>query len=321
MPTASPLFSSTAGQTNWLVPDPAEPGAQLQLRHDSAFESQSSSTASNTLADMARGPGAPFAHLADTTTAAAGKSVATARASELNLDAEGLVHHPKVQNGIHEKRHIERGDMPQVNGIVIHQTGASTAASTFSSYANPGANGAHFLIDKDGTIYQTASLHKATNHVGPLLSRCEAEGKCDPSGSNVKQMHRNEKAKNPGERYPSNQDAIGIELVGSYHRAKNLTASTDPQGQRTVTLQTENGKTIVYKHVSDDAFAAMKYEHEKTKDHYIYEPVTQAQNASLQWLTKQLQTEFKVSDTEVFAHPVVSRKNQTEASTAQPHGH
>jgi len=47
---------------------------------------------------------------------------------------------------------IERGDLNQVNGIVVHQTNSPTASATFNSYANTGANGAHFLIDKDGTI-------------------------------------------------------------------------------------------------------------------------------------------------------------------------
>ena len=29
-------------------------------------------------------------------------------------------------------------------------------------------NGAHFLIDRDGAVYQTASMHKKTWHVGKL---------------------------------------------------------------------------------------------------------------------------------------------------------
>src|SRR5690606_8060251 len=50
---------------------------------------------------------------------------------------------------------------PVVNGIVVHQTGGSTAQSTFNSYRNS-TTGAHFLVEKDGKIYQTASLHKAS---------------------------------------------------------------------------------------------------------------------------------------------------------------
>ena len=67
---------------------------------------------------------------------------------------------------------LERRKMDKVNGIVVHQTGASTASSTFNSYKNKGENGAHFLIDKDGTIYQTSSLYKITMHVGMMKPRC-----------------------------------------------------------------------------------------------------------------------------------------------------
>src|SRR5262249_48567523 len=52
---------------------------------------------------------------------------------------------------------IEKGTLPRVNGIVVHQTGGATAQSALANY-NRGAEGAHFLIDKDGTIYQTARV-------------------------------------------------------------------------------------------------------------------------------------------------------------------
>jgi N-acetyl-anhydromuramyl-L-alanine amidase AmpD len=57
---------------------------------------------------------------------------------------------------------IERGEMKIVRGIIVHHTGGSTAASSLESYKNPRANGAHFLIERDGTIYQTAPLGAAT---------------------------------------------------------------------------------------------------------------------------------------------------------------
>ena len=82
---------------------------------------------------------------------------------------------------------------------------------------NPKANAAHFLIDKDGTIYQTAAIYQRTNHVGPLKARCLLVGKCrakDYEGAGVKGMHRIEMMKAPGDRYPSNMEAIGIEMVG-----------------------------------------------------------------------------------------------------------
>src|SRR3954467_3065505 len=76
---------------------------------------------------------------------------------------------------------IERAMLRQVQGIVVHQTDALTAAATFHSYQQRGAKGAHFLIDKDGTVYQTASLFKTTVHVGALRPRCIDELTCRPS--------------------------------------------------------------------------------------------------------------------------------------------
>ena len=75
---------------------------------------------------------------------------------------------------------IERGTMDTIHGIIVHQTGASTAASTLNSYERVSSNGAHFLIDRDGSVYQTASLHRKTWHVGKLRARCVLEKRCTP---------------------------------------------------------------------------------------------------------------------------------------------
>ena len=58
---------------------------------------------------------------------------------------------------------IEHGAMKSVRGIIVHQTGSSTAAGTLSSYKNAGANGAHFLIDKDGKL-----IHRFRSQTTPL---------------------------------------------------------------------------------------------------------------------------------------------------------
>ena len=82
---------------------------------------------------------------------------------------DGKLKDPKVKLKMFAT--IERGLLKKVAAIVVHQTGAATAESTFQSYKGP-ANGAHFLIDKDGTIYQTARLTQRTFHVGKIKSRC-----------------------------------------------------------------------------------------------------------------------------------------------------
>lgn len=74
---------------------------------------------------------------------------------------------------------LERGDMPAVNGIIVHQTDASTASSSLNAYKTRFI-GAHFLIYKDGTIYQTASVTKRVSHVGALRARCVAMHSCAP---------------------------------------------------------------------------------------------------------------------------------------------
>ena len=74
----------------------------------------------------------------------------------LLIDKDGWVVSPKVQ--VLRRPKLAHGRMTYVAGIVVHQTGAPTAQSSLNSYLRNGANGAHFLIDRDGTIFQTGSL-------------------------------------------------------------------------------------------------------------------------------------------------------------------
>ena len=117
---------------------------------------------SQTLTRMARDARPPLAGQQQATAANA-KGAATG-ASQLNIDDKGRVQHERVllktaagRETISPK--IERMEMPKVNGLIIHQTQSPSVNSTLNSYAQDKANGAHFLIDKDGTIYQTASLN------------------------------------------------------------------------------------------------------------------------------------------------------------------
>jgi len=175
---------------------------------------------------------------------------------------------------------IESGKLDKVNGIVVHQTGGSTAEGAFASYQQPKANGAHFLIDRDGQIYQTASLYRVTNHVGHLKSRCiethncsSAELKAAGQIRGVKNLSRFEQQKDFPRRFPSNADAIGVEIVG-----------------RPVSGEGENA---------------------------IYETINDQQNDSLRWLVKELANTLSVSMNEVYKHPQVSYKVKTEAGTAK----
>lgn len=190
----------------------------------------------------------------------------------LIIDANGVIVDARVRRAISPA--IERRDMKVVNGIIVHQTDSSTAASTLNGYkAIKGElkpNGAHFLIDKDGTIHQTASIYKTTAHVGNLKSRCVAQHTCSPTelkklkGKKLgKQIGEVEFKKKWPDKYPSNADSIGIEIVGE---------------------------------------ALPKNVPEKNR---IYENVTKEQQASLQWLVQELSFTLSVHMSEVFRHPTV----------------
>lgn len=192
----------------------------------------------------------------------------------LTIDKNGVVIDLRVKQ--HIVKTLAQGKLGEVHGIVVHQTGGATAAAAFAGYASR-PYGTHFLIDKDGQVYQTASLLYYTNHVGKLKARCLAEHRC--SAVEMKQYlgkfspsteNRLEHLKNTPDRYPGSSDSIGIELVGE-----------------------ADAKTRVFVTVTDK------------------------QNLSLHWLVTELAQAFKVPMTEVFRHPQLSRKTPSEASTAR----
>ena len=165
-----------------------------------------------------------------------------------------------------------------IHGIVVHQTAAPTAAATLLQYKNAGANGAHFLIDKDGSVSQTASILRKVQHAGPIKARCIVEHSCAPvdAAALVKLKPKaagiRELKKSVPQRYPANKDALGIEIVGA-----TIGSGRDP----------------------------------------LFEPVNAAQNTSLKWLVDQLRQTFRVSLSGVFRHPDVARKDRHEAETAR----
>ena len=197
------------------------------------------------------------------------------------IDRNGIAIHSLIKPAIAPT--IERGEMKEIHGIIVHQTGGSTAQSSIDSYKNPSANGAHFLIEKDGTIYQTASLYKQTWHIGKIKARCLLEKRCTPvelkslQRFNPTQENKREMLKKVPARFPANQDSIGIELVGeALPRGGNI-----PDEKKT------------------------------------YQAVTSEQNNALQWLIAELTLTLRISMSEVFRHPEVSRKNPTEAISAK----
>lgn len=195
------------------------------------------------------------------------------------IDNQGML----VDRRIQARRFpgIEHGTLTQVHALVVHQTDSSSEQATFNGYAK-GGNGAHFLIGKSGTIYQTASVSAVCYHVGRLLkSKClEISGKaCSDKAAvalltlgwaaRIAAVDQHERAKAYPDRYPFNRDSLGIELVG------------------------------------------------KSLDKQNYEPVTAAQNLSLQWLVSELSTVLQLGSADVYRHPDVSFKEPGEAASAQ----
>ena len=325
-------ISSTASRSS-LQSLPDAPQTQ-PTGADSPQPASSPSTPGNsqTLTRMARDTRPPLA--GQQQAAAANAKGAATGASQLNIDDKGHVQHERVllktaagRETISPK--IEREEMPKVNGLVIHQTDSPTVFSTLNSYALKGANGAHFLIDKDGTIYQTASLNQTTNHVGRLRSRCAQEKSCSPEETKLNQKHdpggeaQREREKQAGDRFPSNSDSIGIELAGMAYKAKNHQETSNPDGSFNFTITTGNGKTLKYENLSTNIAAQMREEIRISKlsteeeQVLVFEQVTVEKNTSLKWLIQQLRNEFSIPESEIFAHPIVSRKTGSEALTAQ----
>jgi N-acetyl-anhydromuramyl-L-alanine amidase AmpD len=186
---------------------------------------------------------------------------------------------------------IEQGAMFDVHAMVIHQTGGSTADSTLSAWKNGKSEGAHFLIDTDGKVYQTARLDQKTFNVGKIRSKCIADGSCGKTsdeysllyakgkgyGTRIKNLHDKEITKTYPSRYPTNDDSIGIELVG----ACDKNAASIPKNE-------------------DCAYVS----------------TTPLQNAALTRLVTFLKGEYKLTDADVYRHPTVSYKNETEAKDA-----
>jgi N-acetyl-anhydromuramyl-L-alanine amidase AmpD len=179
---------------------------------------------------------------------------------------------------------MEHGSLNKVTSIVLHRTASSTADSVLGAYSQGRKYGAHFLIAKNGQIYQTANLKKRCLHVGILLPRCKIEENCDPKelktinaliheeglgfGRRARNLSRHEAAKKYPLRYPSNDDSIGIEAVGRF-----------------------------------------------LPDKKTFEIPTSKQCSSLKWLTNLLIGEYGLAlRSDVYAHGKIARKEVTEGA-------
>lgn len=186
---------------------------------------------------------------------------------------------------------LEKSAMRAYKGIIVHQTGDAArvpVANIIRYWANTRGSGTHFIIDRNGTVYQTASIKSQCWHVGKLRPRCKLPASQDPArpspapscnypayGPSMTSAQRDaiasaEAARSVPARFPANADSIGIEVVGA----------APPPG-------------------------------------HSYETASAAQNLSLKWLVQSLIRTFNIDPREVWRHPIVSYKEAEEAKTCQ----
>lgn len=167
---------------------------------------------------------------------------------------------------------LELADIKAVHGIVLHRTATTDLKGTLRGFEERRV-GTHFLIDYDGTIYQTASLDKLTAHILHIRSRCLDEGTCSIKekekikklGWSPRQLHYHELKKSYPYRYPTNSDAIGIEVMGGF----------DEKSEK-------------------------------------WEKLTDKQIKSVKLLVKLLQRGFNLTDDDIYTHEQISYKQEGE---------
>ena len=88
-----------------------------------------------------------------------------------SISGQGMINNPLVVSNRINRVESGPGD-PLKLGVVLHRTVSSNSKSTLGNFAKTGS-GTHFLVGKDGTIYQTASLNKGTFHFRPDLQTAQ----------------------------------------------------------------------------------------------------------------------------------------------------
>lgn len=195
---------------------------------------------------------------------------------------------------------LEKGNLTkqQIKAIVLHRTDTDTSLQAINGFLR--GVGTHFLIDTDGTIYQCASLYKYTQHIGKIGSKCYDNDTCDESytkkilgyyqGKIPKQIHdnvRKEEEKNFAypNRYPINNESIGIEVVG---KATDL---------RKLPIDNKYPQITFYAATWDTS-----------------EQTDQTQKDSIKNLVEILKTEYNLTENDIYEHDDISpQKTRGEA--------
>jgi len=164
--------------------------------------------------------------------------------------SNGKLHGKGVSHNFHSD--VQRPKMKETTqGIVLHRTGGSSAEGAVqTSINNKGRSGFHVVVGKDGEIVQMNNFENRANHVG----------------------------KPKGESGMSNENSIGIEVVGR---------ALDKDGNLT-------------------------FDASKVKS---WDPVSSEQINKLKELIPVLQKEYNLIENNVYPHENVSKKTAGEGQT------
>ncbi|EDP9826591.1 N-acetylmuramoyl-L-alanine amidase, partial [Salmonella enterica subsp. enterica] len=141
------------------------------------------------------------------------------RKTVIYVDSEGYIQNAEITKKT--VKELEHGEMDKINAIILHRTESSS--EPFDSFKRK-KEGTHFVVAKNGTLYQSASLFEWTPHIGKIRSRCQEEKtwsdeerkKIQSFGWNPKRLYEYELEKEYPVRYPYNKDSVGIEVVADY---------------------------------------------------------------------------------------------------------
>ena len=123
----------------------------------------------------------------------------------------------------------------------MHRTVSYTTKSVFNTWLGKNVYrvGAHFVIDKDGTIYQCLSIYTKAHHVGRIRSKAletnNFQNDVDKKSvydkkNNISDLSNYEFTKEYPLRFPGNMDSIGIEVVSMYiEQTKQWEKATEAQ--------------------------------------------------------------------------------------------
>ena len=87
------------------------------------------------------------------------------RAAEVRAAERLKLPSPRSRRALSPRSKEEQGDLSHIDLVVLHATESLTAMDRFVTLAN-GGQSAHFLIDWDGTVYQTLDLTMLAAHTG-----------------------------------------------------------------------------------------------------------------------------------------------------------